>query len=900
MLYSEFHSDASDKSKRAFLRECNDMLRKIDPTSKAKVEKDEWTIPFSKMEDNKSSNLNVTLNFSDFKRDALKFKDYFSIQLNNNESVVVNALGFSKWFLLKIISDKSLSYRSKWVLDILKMQFAFLTERLSTDLNESNLEDFFSLLLTHDFENGGFIRRLSAPAYASRLKFVNLVESARILRSYGIEELVGNLTSLEINTALNEACLAQIDMTLADYKEGGSFDFLTLDVGRYYIDYCASFFEAHVAFSTALSNALVDVGLNVSESGNSNKWNDCLDFSTTTLLTSKLVKQFRGHYNNIVYERTAFNLSTIEQITSELGLDPNRFDTYEFVRAMLYSKFYEPKLKKREFILAEYLATLKNESTDEIVNFTLADFDSVCDNLLLQMKIDESESVALLIRYATKFNLTNRLTVEKFLLDVESAGITFFVALTGWRRGEYGFTVAALKSEVNKDIKDAVYTPFRFYLKWISPKTNGDTLLRREITLSASVLVRQLDALTKNESNFFAMSSKPRKESTDIGQIIYDAVTRLWFYFPFKYQLFNDLDNLQCIDGSVEFKSGVGKKQYLELKKKYNLENGLVKDLISLRDKLRNDVTLQELSVRSYSINKSTVRFEETLNRFINNTLDEADRMLLERNLSQDTLTALNSIKLTMDVVASIKNELLADTYSVSPHALRHIWAESVLRRYKGDVGKFIRANFKHIDERFFMAYLRNKEAKSIMDIAKRTTINSVVRHRIKSLKDEKRVYSGGFDRFINKAAKITKVLTQSEYESLSNDIAESRIIDISPKPWSTCLPRKGTSTSAKCSVDGILQRYNASPSLCLGCINADIEEGNFEGIVIYVKPDVEACRNPDLPAHFKKYHLETVKTALKRVLELEAGSNVEMRFKPFINHLQESIEIANRSIRGD
>ena len=70
------------------------------------------------------------------------------------------------------------------------------------------------------------------------------------------------------------------------------------------------------------------------------------------------------------------------------------------------------------------------------------------------------------------------------------------------------------------------------------------------------------------------------------------------------------------------------------------------------------------------------------------------------------------------------------------------------------------------------------------------------------------------------------------------------------------------------------------------------IEEGNFNGIVVYIKPDVEACRNPNLPKFIKMAHLLTVRLALKRIHEL--GKNYdESPYQKYIDFLYETIKMA-------
>ncbi|MCH2038778.1 MAG: hypothetical protein MK137_09330, partial [Rickettsiales bacterium] len=159
---------------------------------------------------------------------------------------------------------------------------------------------------------------------------------------------------------------------------------------------------------------------------------------------------------------------------------------------------------------------------------------------------------------------------------------------------------------------------------------------------------------------------------------------------------------------------------------------------------------------------------------------------------------------------------------------------------------------------------------------------------------DDERHYAGQFDRFVNKAAVITKVHSQADYEKLANKIVSDRVVDIKVNAWNTCVLRKGTYANAMCSENGMPQRHKAAPKLCLGCINGDIEEGNFSGIVVYIKPDIEACRNPNLPMFIKRLHLVTVRLALKRIQELSKSSD-DSRYPKFIEYVKETIEMVTR-----
>ena len=241
---------------------------------------------------------------------------------------------------------------------------------------------------------------------------------------------------------------------------------------------------------------------------------------------------------------------------------------------------------------------------------------------------------------------------------------------------------------------------------------------------------------------------------------------------------------------------------------------------------------------------------------------------------------------------ANIRLQILQDVAYPTPHAFRHVWAEAVLRRYRGDVGKFIRANFKHLDESFFMAYLRDKETNAVYQVAKRTTINAIVRQQLLSLTNNDREFAGGFDQLLTKAVNSTQVVSYEEYVELSNRISEERVINISPRPWVTCMLRVRTEAFAKCSEDGEPQPQKAEPKFCLGCINANIAAGNFNGIVIYIQPDINACRNESLPAFVRKMHEPIVRNALKRVRELAKNSD---KYNDFIQYLEDTLLIADK-----
>ncbi|TON17418.1 hypothetical protein CGH62_26295, partial [Vibrio parahaemolyticus] len=155
-----------------------------------------------------------------------------------------------------------------------------------------------------------------------------------------------------------------------------------------------------------------------------------------------------------------------------------------------------------------------------------------------------------------------------------------------------------------------------------------------------------------------------------------------------------------------------------------------------------------------------------------------------------------------------------------SPHAFRHIWAESVLTRYQGDVGAVIRHQFAHLDNSFFMAYLRDKDARGLMQSAKQRYLNSLVELLIIESEQIGEKYVGGLAQFVKKATSLTQVKDDNRMLALREAVS-GRIIDIQVNPFATCIPRDGADSRAKCSKMGSLNPQDAKPEFCLNCTNA-------------------------------------------------------------------------------
>lgn len=914
---------ASNDPDSSFYKRCISLFHHINPKGGACFEDDVWVIAFS---NERYSTSKVELDFTAFNKAELEIVPSVKAIWDNGLEIDITQGLFVKWLFLELISERSVDYRLTWLLDVFKSLFLFLKQKNSYVLAEHQLTDLYSVLLTHDFDDARFVRRRSTPSYKSRVFLLDLMTIYLLLARYQINFLVGKIAVDAQNYALNEACLNQTGMTLTDYKAGGTFDFLGLDIGRHYVDYCADFYETYIAFAiaarktvSAMTNFIENFGdkRQTSENrlmrvvittlqGEPYFSNNESNIDREQLVSDETIKMFHLFYNKCVFETKAFSLDVLNAVAADLGLQGHRLDTHEFIRSMMYTRFFASAVKSRERICVEYCSVVvAGDFTGNSTRFELDKVDEVCDKQLKGLTIQIGDVSTFCKQTIEKYvNSSNRQhkKIEGLISDVEAAGVTLFAAFTGWRASEFGFPQHAISVELNKDIVDSSYTPMRFYVNWTASKTSGDTLLQREITLSTAIIANQLASLNDAAQNDPALISVSFSNLPDLTSKIAERVTRLWGRFPFDYAIFKELDECEALNSRVDDLTSDEEIKLRQLSEKYDRRNNIVAEVLDLREQLRNDAARLELSKRQYTDqNGSTVRFAETLRRYSQHKLDPYSSHLLNKYLNEDTKNYLLSSDETADflrkeAVNAIREEFTSGVIKATPHAFRHIWAEAILQRYRGDVGRFIRANFKHIDERFFMAYLRNKEVKSIYEVAKRTTINSVVRKHVSSLREDKRAYAGGFDRFVSKAVNLTKVVTHEDYALIARKIAKERVVDIKVNAWSTCLLRAGTETHAKCSIDGIPQRQNASPKLCLGCVNAEINDSNYAGIVIYTKSDVEACQNPNLPMSIKRFHVATLRKALLRVREL-ATNEKSILYDRFIQHLE--VVISNVDMEG-
>lgn len=117
--------------------------------------------------------------------------------------------------------------------------------------------------------------------------------------------------------------------------------------------------------------------------------------------------------------------------------------------------------------------------------------------------------------------------------------------------------------------------------------------------------------------------------------------------------------------------------------------------------------------------------------------------------------------------------EILADALYPSPHAFRHMWAESVYRRFDGDAGWMIRSQFKHISQTMWLAYIRDKDNRFEHQRVKLVVIHSLVAN---FLRHKGEGYTGRMTTLLRRLSQKTKVLTADEQKELAATLATQEI----------------------------------------------------------------------------------------------------------------------------
>jgi len=794
-------------------------------------------------------------------------------------------------------NEGKLSIYRKSINTILKTIF-WLSEMNFLQVSKKDLPNYFEYILMHDINNGRIVKRLEPLGYKYISDGVSIRDWALALKRIHMSWTVfpASLSARTIEQALKDVIpkITDGDLTYRDWKEGGTFNKLTLDYGRYYIEHCATFFNKHNALATALRKT-ISCAHEISESSglssNINTLNSYISPIVNNFLHGRNIEDLPKQY------RKGLSIDNLTKIKNETE---NKFEY--FMRIAMAQKTllsdveiekvasklkFEPEHKDNVLEGLRYIIEtwIEQEICTKSISYN-SDADPVTQNIFSFLGIDSDicvihsiiqnrwhkifDSICTTIPHikfykelGLKINKSQGSTyINEFLSKVESSGTTYFVALTGWRESEYGFRLSDITSSFNKDLIDQRYTPIRYSVKWVVPKTNGKTKLNREITSSAkrcALLLSQLVQAGNCHPCLYSTRSKSIKYPERSEGFILRAVGKMWSHYVNNYEPFLELDKLKPInDTPRNIECSDNEADYL------------------------NKIPLHEAYRRSrIELQRVSFLLETDLRRnfvwnYISGNLHTEAKTLLDTYLSDNTKQEISNIKfekeITSNFTRTIVNEILSGTLYPTPHSFRHMWAEAVYRRFDGDAGWMIRSTFKHVSQTMWLDYIRNKDNRRQHDRVKRQVISSLMyNHLLKKGKG----YSGGVNKTLRRLFLKTQVKTLNELREYAEDFSDKEIIDIISRPWGYCLMGRRTMNKAKCSDNGIPQIGGALSALCLGCINNLANGGNIEGILLAISNDLNALNTPGIPTAFSQESYKVVSQAYKQLQNLGADNKI-------------------------
>ena len=813
--------------------------------------------------------------------------------------------------------------------------FLFLKSNGTNVLNRQNLSDFFASLLRFKATEKGFILRLSTCSPASGIRAVDLIDLDSRINATSCLLLLDMPEEKEFREIESRVTEDVLGISFQDYMDGGSFNFLGLEVGRHYIDYCADFFAEGFCYAYATRKAINDkfvddVYLEFQSQGILSKAEEKRTFlakrvkSTAHALSSSLcyengvfneanmpsncysgsekqttikkllIPRFKNFYIEGYKKFAPLNNVLIREILAFFKLDINGYNI-EFFRCLIAENVYFPnKVHNTEVVVANFIESIGGDQG----SFSHVDFLNLFNN---KIKAIAEKTFFEIVTSFRSGELTSNSGFDRlqFVKRIEYAGLVQLCAISGWRASELMFPIESIKVNINDDPLDSTFLPFRFMVKWKVPKTNGQTQIDREVTPHFYLLSQCLDSLTTDELIKKTEKDKPAIAHTSLHLSTMNyRVLLCWEGFVANYRIFTDLDSIDRLLDSGNTRDEI--RSAIKNFDKYYADESTLLAYREVRDKVRRELpylyAAGVLHVRKRGSIGNLMKYyqEGSLQHSIveiweSSIPHELMNSIREFNFEDESKSNVEArAELTKVCFRYITDEVAYPT----PHAFRHIFAEAVLMRYTSEVGSFIRSAFKHVDERFYMRYLRNKTSKTTKELAKRVVLNQLVRNHLKSLTKDRRIYAGKMDVFMRRIAKQVVKLQLTDIESFSKEYAESELVDLKANPWGFCILKRNLQYLAKCAdpISKSPMRHLAKPSLCLDCVNQLVTSDHAEWIMIEAQNAVDIMKQPLVPSVFKKESEQIIKNSIKVLKQLKNNAKSDY-YDDFILHLMSAKE---------
>ena len=620
------------------------------------------------------SNRKVTIriDFSVFTLPHINVEDAATLTCNG-EDYSLTLKEYAKLSVINSITAKS-AEAAKSVFYFTMHLGAFFNTQTCKVLSRSNISAFHMSYLTQYVNREGWFTRLSPPSYKCAYSNFSIVKSRRRLQALGVSGILDkNLTTQNVVTALDNSCRTLMNITLPEYKKGGSLNTLTLEMGQYYVDYLKQTYEKGFFYALTCKLAIDSLHLNkdikyaqyrvkvVSDTiiGNfhTTKYVKIKSPGNRNALHSKvkglLFEQYLAHFEKVMSLREA----SIRQVVAELRLDM-RFDAIEVVRVLMMLKYYDLRVDRTpESVWRGYLRSLNKTHIEyqKVSNVTVADVYSLMSKVVAKHRMTKCEFIASLNQWAMNLmggNLQATFKQIKWELErIFDAMTSLAVSWLGYRGSEYGFPLNAIHVEPNLDVLDNSYVPFRFKLKWLVPKTNKATKIDREITSQCYQIAAELNEVFKpNESEPCLYAFKGFPISNESMKFISSRIKSNWSRFVNEYQPFKDIDQLERLSGSLKNSLSSEEKAILsELVINYDLSSARAQHLLAASKEVKQDI--QKLNCTGFSgvhgqraFKASLVEFRET-----GKVSNQVHKQLIKDSLSDETKEWLQSDKIKLD-----------------------------------------------------------------------------------------------------------------------------------------------------------------------------------------------------------------------------------------------------------
>lgn len=794
-----------------------------------------------------------------------------------------------------------------------KLFWAAMAHHQFTRLTRDDIGVVLEFLLRHRWRAGEASKDPAIKSYSNFAEVVKFQHWKRAFVELGLDWVDRDLTESFVRKQLQQTipALTGNEVSYRDWIEGGSFNRLTLDYGRFYVEHCLSFFEQYYPLAFALVSTVrsaaglaASLGYNLRDvsqvlalnlQGSSaddlkRRWPDW-SFSILSRVHEHGIQHFKASYKQARFEASLLKSETLEGFVVACGLETSP-ENVDRMRVILWDWVRRKNKKETRSQLRECSTRVPWAVFEEQLSIVK----EFCDSQPLPvLSVDYYQSIGL----TRDPNSGRDASYHRQLINrVAKAGLTNVVALTGWRKSEYGFPISSIKRRENNDRLDQYAFPWRYQIDWYVYKTSGRVRELREVTFSTVLIAERLQSLNgaNDEVPCLYGFSKFNHKIFDSGERVSFAVRTLWSHFVHHYPGFKQLDDWSAWSALTNSqKAGAA----LTAVEQHELTRLLAQRTDEGWASLSIDVNLKEAWRRAREewprvellfLRRNTREKKDWLIRYRARTLRADWTAELDAHLPEDIKDWIHSLSETelrnSSVSKRVTNCLMESALYPSPHAFRHMWAEAVYRRFDGDAGWMIRSQFKHISKSMWLDYIRDKDNRLGHERAKAQVVSSLVhnylRHRGKG-------YAGELHVWLRRLFNRTRVLSPREQEQLAEHLASVEIENIKANPWGYCLLKRRTRDKAKCAEMGEPMRHNASPDVCLGCVHNLMQSESVEWALLHAAAHVDALKNPVVPQIFKASSYELVKNVARHIRTLDPGHEALPELRETMSDYQSS-----------